>query len=206
MQLYAPTSTTPKRKALARAGPRQLDGARIGILENGKLNAEEMLNEVAQLFVQRHGCTVRTLASKKNASAPAPANTLVKVAPGGRLPDHRPGGLRLLLNVQSARRHHLRTARQARGGALHHAFRGDGAEHRPRARPSRLSLPQGPAPDRQLHPARAQGAGRGRLPAGAAHPVGGLIFAGSAPPEWRAPGNGAKRPIPAASGCSRIGP
>ena len=54
---------------------------RIGILENGKLNAEEMLNEVAQLFVQRHGCTVVKLASKKNASAPAPSNTLSQVAP-----------------------------------------------------------------------------------------------------------------------------
>jgi hypothetical protein len=81
MKLYAPTSTTPKRK-LARAPVlAKLDGARIGILENGKLNAEEMLREVAELFVQRHGCTVKTLASKKNASAPAPANTLVKVAP-----------------------------------------------------------------------------------------------------------------------------
>ena len=58
-----------------------LEGARIGILENGKLNAEEMLREVADLFVQRHGCTVRTLASKRNASAPAPGNTLVKIAP-----------------------------------------------------------------------------------------------------------------------------
>ena len=41
------------------------------LVENGKLNAEEMLNEVAQLFVERNGCTIRTLASKKNASAPA---------------------------------------------------------------------------------------------------------------------------------------
>ena len=57
-----------------------LNGARIGVLENGKLNAEEMLNEVAALFVQRHGCTVRVLSSKSNASAPAPANTLVKLA------------------------------------------------------------------------------------------------------------------------------
>jgi len=38
-------------------------------------------NEVAALFVQRHGCTVVKLASKKNASAPAPANTLTTVAP-----------------------------------------------------------------------------------------------------------------------------
>ena len=81
MQLYAPTSTTPRRKAVRAPALARLDGARIGILENGKLNAEEMLNEVAQLFVQRHGCTVVKLASKKNASAPAPANTLTTVAP-----------------------------------------------------------------------------------------------------------------------------
>ena len=80
MQLYAPTSTTPKRKSVRAPALARLDGARIGILENGKLNAEEMLNEVAELFVQRHGCTVAKLASKSNASAPAPANTLVNVA------------------------------------------------------------------------------------------------------------------------------
>ena len=79
MQLYAPLSTTPKRKAFRAPALAGIDGVRIGILENGKLNAEEMLNEVAALFVQRNGCTVRTLASK-NASAPAPGNTLVKVA------------------------------------------------------------------------------------------------------------------------------
>ena len=80
MQLYSPMSTTPKRKSVRAPVLSSIDGLRIGVLENGKLNAEEMLNEVAALFVQRHGCTVRTLASKSNASAPAPANTLVKVA------------------------------------------------------------------------------------------------------------------------------
>ena len=80
MQLYAPTSTTPKRKA-HRAPPLvSLEGTRIGVLENGKLNAEEMLNEFANLLVQRHGCTVRTLAHNSNASAPAPSATLLKVA------------------------------------------------------------------------------------------------------------------------------
>jgi hypothetical protein len=80
MQLYSPLSTTPRRKAFRAPALASIDGSRIGILENGKLNAEEMLNEVAALFVERNGCTVRTLASKSNASAPAPANTLVKVA------------------------------------------------------------------------------------------------------------------------------
>ena len=81
MQLYSPLSTTPKRQAFRAPALASLAEMRIGILENGKLNAEEMLNEVAQLFVQRHGCTIVKLASKKNASAPAPANTLTQVAP-----------------------------------------------------------------------------------------------------------------------------
>jgi hypothetical protein len=80
MQLYSPLSTTPKRKSVRAPVLASIDGLRIGILENGKLNAEEMLNEVGNLFVQRHGCTVRTLAHKSNASAPAPSNTLVTVA------------------------------------------------------------------------------------------------------------------------------
>ena len=80
MQLYDPTSSATKRKAFRAPPLAGLEGTRIGILENGKLNAEEMLRELAALFVERHGCTVRTLASKTNASAPAPANTLVKVA------------------------------------------------------------------------------------------------------------------------------
>ena len=80
MQLYDPTSAAPKRKAFRAPALVKLDGARIGLLENGKLNAPEMLHQVAALFVERHGCTIRTLASKKNASAPAPGNTLMQVA------------------------------------------------------------------------------------------------------------------------------
>lgn len=80
MQLYSPMSTTPKRHAFRAPPLASLDGLRIGLLENGKLNADEMLREVAALFVERHGCTIRTVASKRNASAPAPAATLTKVA------------------------------------------------------------------------------------------------------------------------------
>lgn len=80
MQLYSPQVTTPRRQAFRAPALARLDGLRIGILENGKLNAEEMLREVAKLFVERHGCILRTVASKKNASAPAPASTLVNLA------------------------------------------------------------------------------------------------------------------------------
>jgi hypothetical protein len=53
-----------------------LEGRTIGILENNKLNAMEMLREVAALFEARHGCVVRGVYSKSNASAPAPAGIL----------------------------------------------------------------------------------------------------------------------------------
>ena len=80
MQLYDPTASAPKRKALRAPPLARLDGARIGVLANGKLNADAMLQEVAALFAERHGCVVRPLASKSNASAPAHSESLVAVA------------------------------------------------------------------------------------------------------------------------------
>jgi len=61
MQLYDPTASGPRR-SLSRAAPLTgLDGKTMGILENGKLNAKEMLHEVALLFEERHGCKVSGL-------------------------------------------------------------------------------------------------------------------------------------------------
>ena len=80
MRLYDPTASGPQR-SLSRAAPiAGLDGRTIGVLENGKLNAVEMLHEVAALFEQRHGCIVRGVYSKSNASAPAPAGVLAQAA------------------------------------------------------------------------------------------------------------------------------
>jgi len=80
MQLYDPTTSGTQRE-LFRAPPlTSLDGKTIGILENGKLNATDMLRELAHLFEERHGCRVRAVYSKSNASAPAPAPTLMKAA------------------------------------------------------------------------------------------------------------------------------
>ena len=80
MRLYDPTSSGPQR-TLSRAAPMaNLDGKTIGILENGKLNAVEMLRELAALFEARHGCRVEAVYSKSNASAPAPEGVLPKAA------------------------------------------------------------------------------------------------------------------------------
>jgi hypothetical protein len=78
LRLYDPTSSGPER-ILFRAPPLSgLEGKTIGILENGKLNAVDMLREVASLFETRHGCVVRPIYSKSNASAPAPAGILTR--------------------------------------------------------------------------------------------------------------------------------
>jgi len=78
MQLYDPTTSAPKRSLFRAAPLASLEGKRIGILENGKLNATEMLHEVALLFEERHGCKVGAVYCKLNASAPAPAAMLAK--------------------------------------------------------------------------------------------------------------------------------
>lgn len=78
MQLYDPTSSGPERHLARAPALDSLDGKTIGILENNKLNAEAMLSEIAALFEQRHGCTIRPVYRKTNASAPAPAETLAR--------------------------------------------------------------------------------------------------------------------------------
>jgi hypothetical protein len=76
MRLYDPTSSGPERNLSRAPALGGLEGKTIGILENGKLNAVEMLREVAALFEARHGCIVHPVYSKSNASAPAPAGVL----------------------------------------------------------------------------------------------------------------------------------
>jgi len=80
MRLYDPTAAAAKRTLTRAARLADLEGKTIGILDNGKLNAIEMLREVATLFEQRHGCTIKGVYHKSNASAPAPKNTLVAAA------------------------------------------------------------------------------------------------------------------------------
>src|SRR5215469_12866657 len=72
MRLYDPTSSGPQRTLVRAPAIATPDGRTIGILENGKLNAVEMLRELAALFEARHGCTSHPVYAKSNASAPAP--------------------------------------------------------------------------------------------------------------------------------------
>lgn len=80
MQIYDPTVTGPERN-FSRAAPLvDLSGAKIGVLENGKLNAMNLLRGTAEVFAAKHGGTVVPIYSKANASAPAPVDTLADAA------------------------------------------------------------------------------------------------------------------------------
>ncbi len=48
-----------------------LGGARIGLLSNGKANADVLLRETAALFESEYGCAVAGFVDKGNASRPA---------------------------------------------------------------------------------------------------------------------------------------
>ena len=48
-----------------------LRGAKIGLLSNGKANADVLLNETAALFVRDFDCRVTGFVDKRNASRPA---------------------------------------------------------------------------------------------------------------------------------------
>lgn len=82
MKLIDPTVRAPER--VSHRAPRlaSIDGLTVGLLANGKVNADLLLQETAALFQARHGCTVAPILSKSNASAPAPTQTIHDVASG----------------------------------------------------------------------------------------------------------------------------
>lgn len=81
MRLVDPT--VPAKKPDRRRAPAltSLDGLTIGLLSNRKLNADRLLTETAELLRTRFGGTVLPMASKNNASAPAPAELLTNLSP-----------------------------------------------------------------------------------------------------------------------------
>ena len=57
-----------------------LDGKRIGLLTNGKHNADVLLQETAAIFEKEHGCTVVELTGKAHAGKPADPGLLARLA------------------------------------------------------------------------------------------------------------------------------
>ncbi|MCH9674463.1 MAG: hypothetical protein K0U93_23695 [Gammaproteobacteria bacterium] len=79
------TLMSPKGSAKQDArvmAPRIADfsGLRIGLLSNGKLNADLLLTETAACFEREHQCSVSELLDKGNASKPAETERLEQLA------------------------------------------------------------------------------------------------------------------------------
>jgi hypothetical protein len=80
MDLMDPGSSNPGIKH--RMGRRIFDpnNSRIGILSNGKVNAELLARETARFYEERHQCTVVDFFDKQNAGRPCPAEHLQKLS------------------------------------------------------------------------------------------------------------------------------
>ena len=57
-----------RRASRTRRACADLDGLRIGLLSNGKVNADRLLRMTAEHFVANHGCEIVCDTAKRNAS------------------------------------------------------------------------------------------------------------------------------------------
>ena len=81
LQLYDPTIDDMEARDTSEAQRLpSLENCTIGLLTNGKVNADILLREVGSLFEQRHNCRVLLEENKGNASRPAPAELLQQIA------------------------------------------------------------------------------------------------------------------------------
>ena len=79
MQLVDPTSSDPGQSHSRAPALSSLEGKTIGLLSNSKLNADVLLKEAAALFQMEYRCNIRNVRFKRNASAPAPSETIDKL-------------------------------------------------------------------------------------------------------------------------------
>jgi len=80
MKLIDPTVQGSQTQYLRAPKLPSVDGLTIGLLTNGKVNADVLLKETAALFADRNNCEITELFWKQNASAPAESDTLEAVA------------------------------------------------------------------------------------------------------------------------------
>ena len=72
IRVLDPTVTTPASAETPTAGLRSLVGRTVGLLDNGKLNASELLDHAAALLQSRYGVAHIVRLRKPDASRPAP--------------------------------------------------------------------------------------------------------------------------------------
>lgn len=79
LELLDPTGQTPETGYAAAARLGSLEGLRIGLLSNGKVNADRLLRLTAERFVERHGCAIVCETAKPNASRIAEPQVLREI-------------------------------------------------------------------------------------------------------------------------------
>lgn len=80
LELFDPTGEpTPTGYA---AAPRlaNLDGLKIGLFSNGKVNADKLLRYTGEVFEREAGCTITIDSGKRNASRIAEPQILERIA------------------------------------------------------------------------------------------------------------------------------
>ena len=80
LTLMSPKGSNNQVARSAAARLESLQGLRIGLLSNGKLNAELLLRETAAIFEREHGCMVAELLTKSSASKPAESEEITALA------------------------------------------------------------------------------------------------------------------------------
>ena len=81
MRLIDPTIPAKEGQSIRAPALGSLEGRTIGLLWNHKQNGDRLLTETAARLQARFGGQVLPLASKNNASAPAPAELLTNLSP-----------------------------------------------------------------------------------------------------------------------------
>ena len=80
VQLISPRGVTHQPERYFAPRPSSLEGLAIGLLSNQKANADPLLNETAQRFVERHDCQLLPIESKPDASRPGEPELLASIA------------------------------------------------------------------------------------------------------------------------------
>ena len=80
MMVLDPTAAPDAETISLARRPATLDGRRIGLLANGKVNADELLESVLKLLAERFKLGAVTRCNKRIASSPAPREIIEMLA------------------------------------------------------------------------------------------------------------------------------
>lgn len=80
MEIYDPTSSGPELIRHRAPAIADLEGLTIGLLSNGKANADHLIQATANLLTEKFGGRVLDVVYKKHASVPAPGELLTNLS------------------------------------------------------------------------------------------------------------------------------